>query len=198
LVSPRVAKQAIAEVLQPIICEMDVVKPWWWARSLSESHRALLWIQDGKGGAFTLQYGISCTWVPHRQANTWRWHRTLKQARPDLWVDRWAEDAPPHRPIDGLRGLAQVRRTAEIAFRIEASRASAWWQSVETVEGVLRESHHQEGYRTVNHFPPPHLVTAFTLAKLGEIDAALHSLARVPVINDADRDSLIQLMEKLP
>jgi len=75
LVPEPIAKQAIADVFAPIIRDMEPVKPWQWARSLSAEHRALLWIQGYKDGVFEVEYGVACT---HREGKTWRWHRTLK------------------------------------------------------------------------------------------------------------------------
>ena len=192
------AKQAIADAFAPIIRDMELVKPWRWARSLSDEHRALLWIQGYKGGAFEVEYGVSCSWVPHRVGRTWRWHRTLKQARPDLWVDHFTVDAPPNPTISHLRGLDYVRRTAEVARESLGSLARSWWMSVDSATRVLAEARRQEGQRGVTHWPAPELVTVFTLAKLGDIEAARQRLDGLTVLEDADRVSLAQMLSTLP
>lgn len=157
----------------------------------------MLWIQGYKGGVFEVEYGVSCSWVPHREGKTWRWHRTLKQARRDLWVNHFTVDAPSTPRISRLDGLDHVRGSAEVARKAVSPAARSWWESVGSATGVLTESHRQEGQEGVTHWPPPELVTVFTVAKLGDVDRARQRLTLLTVVGAADRVSLAQMLGKL-
>lgn len=197
LVPESIAKRAIADAFAPIIRDMELVKPWQWARSLSEEHLALLWIQAYKGGVFEVEYGVSCSWVPHREGKTWRWHRTLKQARRDLWVDHFTVDAPATPRISQLDGLDRLRRSAEVARKAVSREARRWWESVDSAAGVLTESRRQEGQGGVTHWPPPELVTVFTVAKFGDVDQARQRLNGLTVVGAEDRVRLAQMLGKV-
>jgi hypothetical protein len=86
LINMSTAKAAVTEVIEPLVRGMEAVRPAVWVTSLSDEHRALLCIQPYKGAVFELEYGISCSWIPHLEGNRWRWHRTVRQSRRDLWV----------------------------------------------------------------------------------------------------------------
>jgi hypothetical protein len=178
MVSMTVAKAAIAEVIEQLTRDMDIVKPGVWAMPLSAEHRAMLSVQAYKGGTVELEYGVSCRWVPHLEGKRWRWHTTLKQSRRDLWVDHFTLDAPPRNPISQLHGLEHLRKQAEMARDAVTPLARRWWDSVATAQGVLTEALRQEPARgVVLHWPHPSLVAAFSMARLGDIEAGAQHLA---------------------
>jgi len=177
MVTMTVAKAAIAEVIERLTRDMDIVRPGVWAIPLSDEHRAMLSIQAYKGGTFELEYGVSCRWVPHLEGKRWRWHKTLKQSRRDLWVDHFTLDAPPRHAISHLHDLEHLRKQAEMARDTVAPLARRWWDSVATAQGVLTEALRQEPARGVVHWPHPSLVAAFSMARLGDIEAGTQHLA---------------------
>lgn len=193
-----VAKQVIADVLAPLTYDMDFIKPWLWASPLSPEHRAVLSIQAYSGGAFELEYGVCCTWVPHTQGKAWRWHRTLKQTRPDLFVSHFTKDAPPAPTISHLFGLAAVHEGAVKARDIVGPRALRWWKSMDTPSGVLTEALRQAATSsTVSHVPHPSVVAAFTMAKLGDAEAAQRQLHSTPWLSEADLAAASQRLAEL-
>jgi len=193
LLTPTIAQQAIGEVFAPLLVGMEVVRPYRWARALSDEHWAMLRIQGWKGGDYSVEYAVSCGWVPHRQGGTWRRHRTLKQARPDLWVDRFTPGGPPQATITSLGGLARLRRDAEAALADVTRHAAPWWRSVDSVEGVLRAARNQSGSTDVQHAPSPEFVAACTLIRLGDLGDAWQLIA-AEVDDAADMDALMRLL----
>jgi hypothetical protein len=131
-----------------------------------------------KGAVFGLEYGISCSWIPHLEGNRWRWHRTVKQSRRDLWVSHFTVDAPPSRRISHLYGPDHLRRQAEEALEAVAPLARHWWDTITAIPGVITEARCQKNARGALsiHWPRPGLVTAFTLCRLGDFLAAKRHL----------------------
>jgi hypothetical protein len=111
LISSPVARAAIAEVIEHLVRDMEAYGRAYGRRRCGE-HRALLNIQPHEGAVFELEYGISCSWIPHREGNRWQWHRTLKQSRNDLQVSRHTAGAPPRHPISHLDGLDRLHHQA--------------------------------------------------------------------------------------
>jgi hypothetical protein len=177
LINMSTAKAAVTEVIEPLVRGMEAVRPAVWVTSLSDEHRALLCIQPYKGAVFELEYGISCSWIPHLEGNRWRWHRTVRQSRRDLWVSHFTVDAPS-RPISHLYGVDHLRRQAEEALEAVAPLARHWWDTVTAIPGVITEARRQEnaGGALSIHWPRPGLVTAFTLCRLGDLPAAKRHL----------------------
>ena len=192
------AKAAIAEVIEQLTRHMEIVKPGVWARPLSDEHRAMLSVQVYKGGNLELEYGVSCGWVPHLEGKRWRWHKTLKQSRRDLWVDHFTLDAPPSHSISQLHGLEHLRQQAEIARDAVAPLARRWWDSVATVQGVLTEALRQEPARGgVVHWRHPGLVAAFSMACLGEIEAGTKHLAETGHLDETLLTGAIERISEL-
>jgi hypothetical protein len=185
----------IDEVIEPLVRDMETVRAGVWVRPLSDEHRALLDIAAFKGGTVDLRYGISCSWVPHREGSRWRWHRTLRQSRHDLWVDHFTVDAPPPHRISH-HGLDHLRRQADAAAAAVIPLARHWWDSVTAVPAVLTEACRQEGNggATSIHWPRPGLVTAFTLCRLGDSSTAEQHLRTAGHLDEAE---LARTLERL-
>jgi hypothetical protein len=144
---------------------------------LSDGIRAVVDVQAVKGGQFDIRYGVCCDWVPHRQGETFRWHRTLKQTRLDLWVDHFTADAEPQQWISSLEGEKQLGRQAAKAVRQVAQSAAAWWDATADETGVLSEAYRQAANAFDIHDPRARFVVAFTHAQLGDLRAAQRELA---------------------
>ena len=196
--SVTTARAVIAEIIEPLIRDMETVRAGVWSRPLSDEHRALLDIVAWKGSTVSLRYGISCSWVPHREGNRWRWHRTLKQSRHDLWVDHWAVDGQPSHYIDRLHGLDHLRRQADEAVAADLPRARHWWDSVTAIHAVLTEARRQEGTgRTVLRWPHPGLVTAFTLCRLGDPSTAEQHLRTAGHLKETELAGALERLAEL-
>lgn len=185
------ARELIGAALQPVVADFEHVRGLRWAKPLSPGIRAVVDVWSIKGGQFDITYGVCCDWVPHRQGDTYRWHRTLKQTRLDLWVDHFTVDAEPRQWISTLDGERQLQRQAAKAVRQTAKQAVAWWTTVGSETGVLAEAYRQASNAFEIHDPGARFVAAFTHARLGDLSAAQRELALVvpdgPRSNDLDR-----------
>jgi hypothetical protein len=191
--APR-ARELIGEVLQPLVAEFQHVRGLMWARELNDGIRAVVDVQAIKGAQFDASYGICCEWVPFQRGQGYRWHRTLKQTRLDLWVDHFTLDAEPRQWIATSGGEAMLRRQARRAMQQVAERAPTWWDTVSDPAGVLSEARRQAANRYDIHCPRARLVVAFTLARLGDLAAAREELA---VDSDQASDELHAKLEEL-
>lgn len=199
MVSVATARAVIAEVIEPLILDMETVRAGVWSRPLSDEHRALLDIQPWKGSTVSLRYGISCSWVPHLEGGRWRWHRTLKQSRHDLWVDHFTVDAPPSHYISHLHGLDHLRRQADEAVAADLPQARHWWNCVTAIPAVLTEARRQEGTGGAPslHWPRPGLVTAFTLCRLGDPSAAEQHLRTAGHLDETELAGALERLAEL-
>ncbi|MEU0095111.1 hypothetical protein [Kribbella sp. NPDC006257] len=177
LVAADRARQLIGVALQPVVADFEHVRGLRWAKPLSPGIRAVVDVRSLKGAQFDITYGVCCDWVPHRQGDTYRWHRTLKQTRLDLWVDHFTVDAEPRQWISTLDGERKLQRQAAKAVRQVAKQAVAWWATVGSETGVLSEAYRQASNAFELHEPAARFVAAFTQARLGDLPAAQRELA---------------------
>jgi hypothetical protein len=179
LVSAERARHLIGAALQPLVAEFEHVRGLLWAKRLSSGIRAVVDVQALKGGQFGIRYGVCCDWVPHRHGDLYRWHRTPKQTRLDLWVDHFSVDPEPLQWIPRLEGEKQLRRQAAKAVQQVAKSAAAWWCATGSEAGVLSEAYRQAANAFDIHEPRARFVVAFTHARLGDLPAAQHELTLV-------------------
>jgi hypothetical protein len=184
------ARDLIAAALQPVVADFEQVRGLVWATWLSDGIRAVIDVHALKGAQFDIRYGVSCDWVPHRVGQTYRWHRTLKQTRLDLWVDHFTVDAEPRQWISSIEGEKQLRRQADKAVRHVAKAAPAWWDAVRTEAGVLSEANRQAANAFDLHEPRARFVAAFTHARLGDLVAAQRELALAVPSQSSQFDAL--------
>jgi hypothetical protein len=196
--APR-ARELIGEVLQPLVAEFQHVRGLMWARELNDGIRAVVDVQAIKGAQFDASYGICCEWVPFQRGQGYRWHRTLKQTRLDLWVDHFTLDAEPRQWIATSGGEAMLRRQARRAMQQVAERAPTWWDTVSDPAGVLSEARRQAANTYDIHRPRARFVVAFTLARLGDLAAAREELAADsdPHLGQQASDELHAKLEEL-
>jgi hypothetical protein len=88
-------------------------------------------------------------------------------------------DSLDNRVIHSLYGARVFRESAERAWRLLADHVPRWWRDTSTVAGVLEHARAQAEAppKTAGHWPPPRLVEAFALARLGRHDQAENVLS---------------------
>jgi hypothetical protein len=179
LVPATRARELIGDVAQPLVVGFERIRGLMWAKQLSPGIRAVIEVRAVKGGQFDITYGVCCDWVPHRRGDSYRWHRTLKQTRLDLWVDHSMLGAEPRQWISTLGGEELLRRQAGNAVRQVAMRAEAWWEATANEAGVLSEAYRQAANKFDIHDPRARFVVGFTHARFGDLRAAKRELALV-------------------
>ncbi|MFL6074903.1 MAG: hypothetical protein ACJ73S_16015 [Mycobacteriales bacterium] len=168
---------AVAE-LAPLMRDMTPVRTGWWARPAGDEHFAMLGLLAWKGGRLILAYGVSCAYVPHWPGAEWRWHRTLAQAQPDLWVDSLLTGRPRDVAISQLRGERAAREDARRLLDQMGGTVTAFWAATSTPAGVRDAALAQADPDSRLHTPHPFLVAAFAAARLGDLPGARGLLDR--------------------
>jgi hypothetical protein len=160
------------------------------ARQVSADLIHLINLTRFKGALYGFRWGVSLSYVPHRWENKLLWHRSIRSAALDLW-DQLA-DLPPRVNFmrvrknssipSGLHGRELFEQNLRREWREIESTISQWLDSVSDLSGVLSMSAKQmeRVWTGPSHFPPPSLVHAFTLARMGhsaEAEAELKAIA---------------------
>ncbi len=174
------ARELIGHVLEPLVSDMYKLPKNTWVRPITDEMRAVVQLCALKGAQYDIVYGVCCTWVPVATGRTaYTWPRTMRQTTRHLWVDHFTVDAEQRQWISTSEGEWVLRRQAQLALQQVLERAPDWWDSVSTVEGVLAEAQRQASNTFDIHSPSARLVTAFTLARLGDLPAAHAELGTV-------------------
>ena len=187
-------RELISREIQPLVAGMELVRAGAWARSLTDEVRAVVQITPLKAAQYDLTYGVCCAWVPKSGTSSRFGHfpRTLKQTTLHLWVDHFTADALPRQRVSTLDDERTVERQTAILARQVMDRAPAWWRSVDSPDGVLAEARRQALNEFDLHVPRARVVAAFTLARMGEVEAARFELG------EDDDDDLQSLLAKVP
>lgn len=147
------------------------------AQRIDDNVTHLIVLGHYKGGMYGLQWGVSLTFVPHTWENDLRWHRTPKSARFDLWEHLF--DLPDSlnlakQPLNSsipssLHGPKLFENNLRREWESLRSTIAAWLEQVRDTSGVLARSSEQmkRKWTGPHHWPPPSLVHAFTLARVG-------------------------------
>lgn len=171
LTAARTRELAVAE-LAPLMRDMTAVGTGWWARPAGDEHFAMLGLLAWKGGRLILAYGVSCAYVPHWPGAEWRWHRTLAQARQDLWVDSLLTGRPQDVAVSQLNDERTARKDARRLLERMGGTVTAFWEATSTPAGVRDAALAQAGPNSALHTPHPYLVAAFATARLGDLPGA--------------------------
>lgn len=178
------------------------------ARQVSADLIHLINLTRFKGALYGFRWGVSLAFVPHRWENSLRWHRSIRSAALDLW-DQLA-DLPPYLNVvrahknssipSGLHGPELFEQNLRREWRDIESTIGQWLDSVSDLSGVLSMSAKQmeRVWTGPSHFPPPSLVHAFTLARMGhfaEAEAELKATADVEV--PEPNNLLFQALQKI-
>lgn len=178
-IATREAVELVSEVLEPQVPDFQRLRKGVWGAPLSQEITAMLTLDHWKGGDFSIGYGISCAWIPFRYQSGVRieWPTTIRQSHKHLWVDHFTIDAPRPRYVSQLHGIEQLQRSARKAVDEAGPRARDWWARVGTPDGVLAEARRQAASECDVHWPSARLVTAFTLARRGDLEGARSELS---------------------
>lgn len=129
-----------------------------------------------------------------RTEDTLRWHRSISSAALDLWDQ--LTDLPPSLNLtrirqnssipSGLHGPELFEQNLRHEWQDIEGTITHWLDSTSDLSGVLSMSAEQMGrvWTGPRHFPPPSLVRAFTLARMGhfaEGEAELKGIAEVEI-----------------
>ena len=182
-VSPRLVYGELERIVEPERLGLERIRDRFYGRAVDADIVRLLAFQPYKGGAYGIRWGVSLSFVPHDFERGIRFHRTLRSARFDLFEDALdvaGGDSLDDRVVHGLYGERVFRESAERAWRLLAEHVSRWWSETWTVDGVLETARAQAEAppATAGHWPPPRLVEAFSLARLGHRDHAEDVLSR--------------------
>lgn len=157
------------------------------ARQITSDIIHVIKLEAYKGGTYGFRWGVSLTYMPHSWNTGPRWHRTLTSARLDLF-DQLAD-------LPSDLNLTKVAPTAHVPSRLHGAELfqqnlltewqdckttiAEWLDGVRNLEGVLSRSSEQSHriWRGPQHYPPPGLVHAFTLARIGRRQEAFTKLA---------------------
>ena len=158
--------------------------------------RAVVQINPLKGAQYDLTYGVCCAWVPKSGTSSWlgRFPRTLKQTTLNMWVDHFTANALLANGWQ--RSTARGRSNTKRRYSRGRSWSvhSWWWRSVDSWDGALAEARRQALNRFDLHFPRARVVAAFTLARIGDVDAARAELSDD---DDEDLQSLLTVVPKM-
>jgi hypothetical protein len=146
--------------------------------------------------------------MPHRWENELRWHRTLKSARLDLWdqlMDLPQElnltRLPPDTSIPSRsHGIKLFEHNLEREWQDLKTTIAGWLDLVRELQGVLSMSSQQEkrSWRGPHHWPPPSLVHAFTLSRMGRRREAFTELNEIIGEGVSDPNGLlVSALEKV-
>jgi hypothetical protein len=170
-----------------------------WVDSRHVPIRRMFLLAAWKGAAVAPQWGFSLDYVPHLSGKTFKWHRTAKSARPDLFMDAIAREMD----LSTLWGAQSLRATLPLVVERSIPQAYLLWESVASITDLPnafdRVMRHREESRqfTYANLVQPGLAYAFTLAKLGQLDVAGKMLEKYPLLrslNAEQRDELDKLL----
>lgn len=162
------------------------------AKQVSADVIHLITLMPFKGAAYGFRWGVSLPYVPHYRENKLRWHRSIRSAVLDLWDQR--TDLPSELKITGtgrnssvpsrLHGPKLFEQNLRREWREIESTVGQWLDNVSDLIGVLSMSSKQMEriWTGPRHFPPPSLIHAFTLARMGhtaEAEAQLKAIANI-------------------
>jgi hypothetical protein len=157
------------------------VRDGFYARRADADIAQVLRCAAWKGGQYTLDWGVSLSYVPHKLDTKLAFHRTLKSARLDLWEDARSlaerEGGDWRDPyIDMIHGERRLHRQLARVWGWAQPRAVAWWARAADLEGVLAVARNEVERRPLVideiKWPRPQLVVVLTLARLGRVREA--------------------------
>jgi hypothetical protein len=186
VVSTSTALQLFEEIAQPARLGFTRIRKNLFGRQVSTDIVHLLKFQALKGGALSLWWGVSLSYVPHKWQTKMEWHRTFKSSRFDLLEEpfeyfhlyevHWREEEKYL--AHGLYGEALLRKGLVNMWNTLQQSILTWFASVQSYEGVAEKANQQAARKWIGprHWPDPLLVYAFTLARSGKVESAQETL----------------------
>src|SRR5215813_1028850 len=156
------------------------------AKQVNDEIIHLIKLTAYKGAIYGLQWGVSLTYVPQRWENELRWHRSFTSAVFDLSDE--LNDMPEHRHLveflqfdcfpSALHGPKLFEKNLKRDWEEVRPILTGWLDRANHLQGVLlrAEEQMQRAWPGPHHWPPPSLVHAFTLARLGRAQQAMAEL----------------------
>ncbi|MGY4638308.1 hypothetical protein [Pseudomonas sp. TE24901] len=175
----------IHEIVSPTVDALllplgfEVQGPLSWVRSADAPIRQIFRLAQWKGGALAPSWGVSLDFVPHLSGNDFKWHRTVKSARPDLTFD--VRDRALD--ISYSYGPETIAKCAPDILRAVIPTAESFWNSARSIADLpsaferVRQHLSTGGLGFYNYTQHP-LAYAFVLARNGKPDAAEQEFQR--------------------
>ena len=180
----------------------DLLKSGTLAHRINDDITHLIVLGHYKGGMYGLRWGTSLAFVPHSWENDLKWHRTPKSARFDLWDHlsglpdnlNLAKLPPNSSNPSSLHGPKLFEENLKREWEDLRSTIAAWLDQVRDPPGVLARSSEQMKRKWMGpeHWPPPGLVHAFTLARMGHSREASLELSAVIDKEVSDPNGLLK------
>jgi hypothetical protein len=180
------------------------------ARQITSDIVHVIKLEHYKGAFYGFRWGVSLTYLPHTWDGGLRWHRTLKTARLDLF-DQFFDlppalnrsTLPPGASVpSSLHGVELFQQDLLIKWKDCETTIAEWLDCARNLEGVLSMSSEQSHrvWKGPQHDPPPGLVYAFTLARIGrgqEAHKQLRALVASGLVSDQN-GHLVSALQKVP
>ena len=139
-----------------------------------------------KGAVYGFMWGASLAYMPHEWKNRLSWHRSGKSARLDLF-EQAGEDVrkssalsrnPQRFYANFMHGEKQFADELLSSWKLLKGMIFGWFDQVQDVRDVLSgcEAQMAREWSGPQHWPPPELVHAFTLARLGQVERAIEDV----------------------
>lgn len=171
------------------------------AKQINDDVIHLLHLTPYKGAMYGFRWGVSLTYVPHSWENELRWHRSVKSATLDLWEQRAdlphafnLTQLPPNSAIpSSLHGPELFEQNLRREWEDLKSTITSWFEKVSNLSGVLAMSEQQmrRSWQGPRHWPPPSLIHAFTLARMGDFAKATAELKAITEFDVSDANGLL-------
>lgn len=185
-VSAETIYRVFEEIVQPTQLGFLPIRKGVYAQIVNNDITHLLKLVALKGTLYTLKWGLSLSYVPHEWRKGLRWHKSFKSSQFDLFC--LANEGVYHGAdwrelisylIQTSNGEEYLRLTTKTMWGALRQEVINWFSSTQTLQSVLQKADEQVKSKPNYHSPEPLLVYAFTLARLGELEKAKDTVAKV-------------------
>jgi hypothetical protein len=191
------------DVVQPTQLGFSEIKTSLYGKPINDDITHLISFQALKGAGYTVRWGVSLAYMPHKWSPKPQWHRSLKSSRFDLFetpFDYLHTHAIHWRESEAyiaytLYGKSFLRGGVVTMWGRVKQDILAWFASVLSLDGVLKKAEEQMGRKWAGprHYPEPMRVCAFTLARMGRFDEARAALGRFYELGYESSESQVNL-----
>jgi hypothetical protein len=190
-ISPSRVRGIAEELIGPDVADLSSLGGARFAAVESPDITRLLKLEAWKGAVYSFSWGVSLAYIPNKLSLPLRFHRTLKSARFDLWEDsRSVAERAEHKlePASEFDGEDAARAALSQMWMWALPLAKTWWTQASDLDGVLtlalEQATRQPLVLDALHDPPPQLIAAMTLARLGRLAEAESQLALTRTLLD--------------
>jgi hypothetical protein len=193
---------------QPTTLGFSTIKTVLYGRVVNDDIVHLMKLQALKGASYSICWGVSLSYLPHRWSTYLRWHRSFKASRFDLFET--PHDYFPAVMADWREGEKYIAHTQygesylkenlQTVWEQLSDEILGWFSAAQSLAGVLEKAHEQVGRKRTgpHHHPHPLMVYAFTLGRMERTEEAKASLGeffqldRVPPEEQANLEKALQ------